>query len=149
MWRLAIVLNARFAHQRGRTALSIAGIALGVALGFAVSLINRAAVEELGAGVRSLAGEADLVVRGGRSGFDEALYVQLAKFDGVAAASPVLEAEAGLAAGERTIRLVGIDALRAARMQPALFADDPARRIELLRPDVVFLSAAAAHRRGG
>jgi len=86
MWRLAIVLNARFAHQWGRTALSIAGIALGVALGFAVSLINRAAVEELGAGVRSLAGEADLVVRGGRSGFDEALYVQLAKFDGVAAA---------------------------------------------------------------
>ena len=146
MWRLAIVLNARFAHQWGRTALSIAGIALGVALGFAVSLINRAAVEELGAGVRSLAGEADLVVRGGRSGFDEALYVQLAKFDGVAAASPVLEAEAGLAAGERTIRLVGIDALRAARLQPALFADDPARRIELLRPDVVFLSAAASDR---
>jgi putative ABC transport system permease protein len=144
MWRLARVLNARFAHQRGRTALSIAGIALGVALGFAVSLINRAAVDELTAGVRALAGEADLVVRGGRPGFDEALYVQLAKHEGVAAASPVLEAEAGLATGERTIRLVGIDSLRAAQMQPALFADEPARRIELLRPDVVFLSAAAS-----
>ena len=144
MLRLFVTLNARFAHQRGRTALSIAGIALGVALGFAVNLINRAAVDELAAGVRSLAGEADLVVRGGRTGFDEALYVRLARLEGVAAASPVLEAEAGLARSERTIRLVGIDPLRAARMQPALFADDPARRIELLRPDAAFVSAAAA-----
>jgi len=144
MFRLFATLNARFAHQRGRSALSIAGIALGVALGFAVSLINRAAVDELGAGVRSLAGEADLVVRGGRAGFDERLYVRLARLKGVAAASPVLEAEAGLATGDRTIRLVGIDSLRAAQMQPALFADDPARRIELLRPDVVLLSAQAS-----
>ena len=144
MFRLFATLNARFAHQRGRSALSIAGIALGVALGFAVSLINRAAVDELGAGVRSLAGEADLVVRGGRAGFDERLYVRLARLEGVAAASPVLEAEAGLATGDRTIRLVGIDSLRAAQMQPALFADDPARRIELLRPDVVLLSAQAS-----
>ncbi|TAN55654.1 MAG: FtsX-like permease family protein, partial [Betaproteobacteria bacterium] len=144
MLRLFVTLNARFAHQRGRTALSIAGIALGVALGFAVNLINRAAIDELAAGVRSLAGEADLVVRGGRSGFDEALYVRLARVEGVAAASPVLEAEAGLARSEGTIRLVGIDPLRAAQMQPALFADDPARRIELLRADAAFVSAAAA-----
>ena len=144
MLRLFLTLNARFAHQRGRTALSIAGIALGVALGFAVNLINRAAVEELSAGVRSLAGEADLVVRGGREGFDESLYVRLARLEGVAAASPVLEADAGLASGERALRLVGIDALRAAQLQPALFADDPARRLALLRPDVVYLSASAA-----
>lgn len=144
MLRLFVTLNARFAHQRGRTALSVAGIALGVALAFAVNLIHGAAVGELTAGMRSLAGEADLVVRGGRAGFDEQLYVQLARLDGVAAASPVLEAEAGLAAGDGTIRVVGIDALRAAQLQPALFADDPARRLELLRPDAVFLSASAS-----
>jgi putative ABC transport system permease protein len=56
----------------------------------------------------------------------------------------VLEVEAGLADGKGTIRLVGVDALRAAQIQPALFADDPARRFELLKPDAVFLSAAAA-----
>jgi len=144
MLRLFATLTARFAHQRGRTLLSIAGIALGVALGFAVSLINRAAVEEIAAGARSLAGEADLEVRGGRAGFAEALYPELARLEGVAVASPVLEVEAGLAGGGRTLRLVGIDSLRAAQVQPALFADDPARRFDILKPDTVFLSASAA-----
>jgi putative ABC transport system permease protein len=142
--RLFATLNARFADRGGRTLLSVAGIGLGVALGFAVSLINRAAVEEMAAGTRSLSGEADLEVRGGRTGFAEALYPALARLEGVAVASPVLEAEAGLVEGRGAIRLVGIDALRAAQIQPALFADDPARRFELLKPDVVFLSAEAA-----
>ncbi|MEW6690775.1 MAG: ABC transporter permease, partial [Pseudomonadota bacterium] len=148
MLRLFATLNARFAHQRGRTALSVAGIALGVALGFAVHLINRAAVEELAAGVRALSGEADLEVRGGRSGFPEALYAQLARLPGVAAASPVLEAEAGIAGGDRTIRLIGIDPLRAALLQPALFADEPGRRLELLRPDMAFVSSASGFEAG-
>ena len=144
MLTLFATLNARFAHQRGRTALSIAGIALGVALGFAVSLINRAAVDEMTAGARALAGEADLEVRGGRAGFPEALYPTLARLPGVAVASPVLDLEAGLAGGGGTLRLVGIDPLRAAQVQPALFIDEPVRRFELLKPDTVLLSAAAA-----
>jgi putative ABC transport system permease protein len=146
--RLFAVLNARFAHQRGRTALSIAGIALGVALGFAVSLVNRAAVEELTAGVRSLAGDADLEVRGGRAGFPEALYAEIARLPGVAAASPVLEVEARLAGAERSLRLIGFDPLRAAQIHPAQFFDEPQRRFELLEPDAVFLSAAAAESLG-
>ena len=100
MFRLFAMLNARFANRRGRALLSLAGIALGVALGFAVHLVNRAALEEFGAAVRSLAGDADLEVRGGRSGFDERLYAQLAKLPGVAVASPVLEIDAGVAGSE-------------------------------------------------
>src|SRR6185503_5402682 len=114
---------------------------LGVALGFAVHLINRAAVNELAAGVRTLSGEADLEVRGGRAGFPEALYARLARLPEVAVASPVLEADAGIAGGTSTLRLIGIDPLRAALIQPALFADEPGRRLELLQPDVIFLSA--------
>jgi putative ABC transport system permease protein len=145
MFRLSFLLPA-FAHQ-GRTLLSIIGIALGVALGFAVHLINRAAANELAAGVRTLAGEADLEVRGGRAGFPEALYAQLARLPGVAVASPVLEAEAAIAGGTQSIRLIGVDPLRAALLQPALFSDEPARRLELLKPDVVFLSATAVEGR--
>ncbi len=144
MLRLFAVFNARIFFQKGRILLSVAAIALGVALGFAVHLINRAAVNELAAGVRTLAGEADLEVRGGRSGFPEQLYAQLARLPGVAVASPVLEVEAGILGGTRTIRLIGVDPLRAGLMQPVLFADAPDRRLELLRPDVVLLSAAAA-----
>lgn len=135
---------ARLARQRGRALLSIAGIALGVALGFAVHLINRAAVEEMAAGTRVLAGEADLEVQGGRSGFDERLYPALARLEGVSVASPVLDLQAGVAGRQSTIRLIGIDALRAGLIQPTLFGDDPARRFELLKPDAVFLSSAAA-----
>jgi putative ABC transport system permease protein len=138
-------LNFWFAHLGGRALLSMLGIALGVALGFTVHLINRAAVSELAAGVRALSGEADLQVRGGRGGFDEALYATLARLPEVAVASPVLEADAGIAGGERTdrtIRLVGIDPLRAALLQPALFADAPEKRLELLQPDVVLVSPA-------
>ncbi len=136
MFRLSLLLH----RAGGRALLSVIAIALGVALGFAVHLINRAAVDELAAGVRSLSGEADLEVRGGRAGFPEALYARLARLPGVAVASPVLEAEAGIAGGTKTIRLIGIDALRAGLLQPALFADEPGRRLEILQPDGVFLS---------
>ncbi len=143
MLRLFRTLNARLVHQGGRTVLSIVGIALGVALGFAVHLVNRAAIEELAAGVRMLAGDADLEVRGGREGFPEALYAQLARLPGVAVASPVLELEAGLSGREGTIRLIGLDPLRAAQIQPALFSDEPQRRFDVMKPDVVLLSSAA------
>ena len=123
----------------------MAGVALGVALGFGVHLVNRAAVEELAAGVRALAGEADLEVRGGRGGFAEALYAKLARLPGVAAASPVLELDAGLPGGG-AIRVVGIDPMRAALLQPALFAHQPQLRAQILRADTVLLSQAAAER---
>ncbi len=138
MFRLSFL--AQFFSFKGRTVLSILAIALGVALGFAVHLINGAAVNELAAGVRSLAGEADLEVRGGRGGFPEALYAQLARLPGVAVASPVLEADATIAGSKQSIRLIGIDPLRAALIQPMLFADAPERRLDLLKPDVVYLS---------
>jgi putative ABC transport system permease protein len=140
MRRIFVLLHSGATFRQTRTLISLAAIALGVALGYAVHLINRAAVDELAAGVRSLAGEADLEVRGGRAGFPEALYAQLARLPGVAVASPVLEADASVAGSKYAVRLVGIDPLRAALLQPALFADDPAQRLALLKPDVVVVS---------
>ena len=150
--QLFINARARFAHHRGRALLSAAGIALGVALGFAVHLINGAALNEFSLAVRSMAGDADLEVRGGRSGFPEALYPALAKIPGVAVASPMLDLEVGLAGdpgaaragGRSTLRVLGIDALRAVQVQPGLFADDPRRLFELMKPDMVLLSPSAA-----
>jgi putative ABC transport system permease protein len=122
--------------------LSVLGIALGVALGYAVHLVNRAAVSDLAAAVRALAGEADLEVRGGRGGFSELLYPRIARLPGVAVASPVLELDVGVAGSGRTIRVVGLDILRAGVVQPQLAGGE---RFELLNPDTVMLSAAAAH----
>jgi putative ABC transport system permease protein len=141
--RLLALFAAR--RGRGRMALSAAGIALGVALGYGVHLVNRAAVSDVAAAVRALAGEADLEVRGGRSGFSEALYPQIARIPGVAVASPALELDAGIAGTERRLRLTGIDILRTAILQPQLVLED---RYELLTADRVFLSAAAAQALG-
>src|SRR5436853_112531 len=139
MLRLAMLFNSR--RPRGRLALSVAGIALGIALGYAVHLVNRAAVAEVAAAVRSVAGEADIEVRGGRSGFPESLYPSIAKLPGVSTVSPVLELDAGIAGTEATLHVIGLDILRAAILQPALAS---AERYELLAPDRVILSAAAA-----
>src|SRR4051812_21514490 len=139
MLRLAILFNAH--RPLGRIALSVAGIALGVALGYAVHLVNRAAVEDVAAAVRSVAGEADIEVRGGRSGFPEALYPRIARLPGVRLVSPALELDVGVAGTEKPLRVIGLDILRGAVLQPALASED---RFELLSPDNVVLSAGAA-----
>ncbi len=146
--RLFLALYARHARQRARTLLCVLGVALGVALGYGVHLVNRAAVEDLAAGVRAIAGDADLEVLGGRGGFAESLYPALARLPGVALTSPVLELEAGLAAGEDgssgTLRVIGLDPLRASLLQPQLFGAQPQAMAELLKPDTLLLSADAA-----
>jgi putative ABC transport system permease protein len=130
MLRLLRLLARR--RARGRAALSLAGIALGVALGYGVHLVNRAAVEDLAASVRAVAGEADLQVRGARSGFSETLFPRVARLPGVAWVNPALELEAGIAGSDgRTIRVIGVDALREGHP-------------ELLAPDKVLLSPSAA-----
>jgi len=80
-----------------RAIVAIATIALGVALGFAIHLINAAAFNEFSAAIRSLSGLSDLQVRAVQTSFDERLYPLLALRPGVALASPVLELEAAVA----------------------------------------------------
>src|SRR5882672_3282234 len=139
MLRLLLLFSAH--RPRGRVVLSIAGIALGVALGYAVHLVNRAAVEDVAAAVRSVAGEADIEVRGGRAGFAEALYPRIARLPGVRFVSPVLELDVGVAGTESTLRVIGVDILRAAVLQPALVMEE---RYDLISADKLFLSAGAA-----
>src|SRR2546428_10837442 len=84
------LLLAPLSQHKGGLALSVLAIALGVALGYAVQLINQAAINEFAAAVQTLSGEADLAVRGPRAGFDESLYPRLAKLPEVAVAGPPL-----------------------------------------------------------
>ena len=140
------VLAGSLAQNRARTALSVLAIALGVALGYAVQLVTGAAVNELALGVRFLSGSADLQVRGPRDGFDQALYPQLARVAGVAAASPVVEIDAKLAGRDDVLKIIGIDVFRAGAVEPQLIGEAQ-DRVDYLRPDTLFVSPAAA--RGG
>jgi hypothetical protein len=115
--RLSLLDAAAFGPLRqapGRTLLAVLAIALGVALGFSVYLINRVAADEVQAASRSLFGLADFSVQAPGAGFDEALFPALLRVPGVAAASPVVELQVRLPGRERSLKLIGIDPFRAA-----------------------------------
>jgi putative ABC transport system permease protein len=103
----------------GRVVLAALAIAVGVALGFAVHLVNRSALDEFGRAIQTVNGEADLQVHAASAaGFDERLYPTLARLPGVAVASPVVELTAR--SGASTLTLLGLDVLRAATATPSL-----------------------------
>ena len=60
--------------HRLRTIVQVLAIAVGVALGYSVSLINTAALSEFNAALREVNGEADAAIEGARTGFDEQLF---------------------------------------------------------------------------
>ena len=149
-------------HHPWRQAAALLAVTLGVALAFSVQLINQSALAEFSAAVRAVNGQPDFELRGQRGGFDEALYARVATHPGVALASPVVEVETQAltaddpgAAKRVPLRVLGIDALVAAPMSPALLpklsASDKANepdRLRLFDPDAVALNAAARLRLG-
>jgi len=143
-----------------RALVAMLAIAAGVAMGYAVQLINGAALTELASTVNSLTGDADLTIRGPRNGFDESLYPRIAQLPDVAAASPVVEVDARVVGHADALKLLGVDVFHAARVTPDLVgriepanpnenpgngpnANASANRLDLLSPDTVFLSPAA------
>jgi putative ABC transport system permease protein len=127
-----------------RTVLATVAIALGIALGVAVHLINASALNEFSLAARHLAGEADLVVRGPRAGFDENLYPRIASRPQVEAANPALEIEVALAGRRDTLKIVGLDPLRAIQVQPALLPEERSLMSNLFQADAILLSPSAA-----
>jgi putative ABC transport system permease protein len=145
VWQAVVAAPLRAAPGRGLLALF--AIATGVALGASIHLINAGAAAAFDQATRQLAGSADLVVRGGRSGFDERLYPLLARLPQVAAASPALEIDAALPGGG-SLKLIGIDALQAWAVQPRIGGEAEGARAALFDPQAIRLSAAAARALG-
>ncbi len=143
LWHWFALVRGPLRQHPARFALSVLAISIGVSLGLAVQIINASAVDEFAAASRALSGEADITIRGPRDGFDENLYPVLARTPGVSIASPVVEVEARLADRDDAIRVLGIDVFRAIPLQPGLIAEG-VDRLDLLRPDTVFLSPIAA-----
>ncbi len=129
--------------------MALLAVALGVALAYAVHLINNSALNEFSQAVRTAGGQPDLSLRGPR--FDDAWFERVAADPAITIASPVLEVDtyARTADGRRVaLRVLGLDALRAAPiamdLMPQVQASNAERReMAFLDPDVVFLNAAA------
>jgi putative ABC transport system permease protein len=142
IWR--VLLLGQLRESPTRLLVTVLAIALGVALGAAVYLVNGAALNEFGLATKRLVGEADVVVRGPREGFSEQLFARLAGDAAVSVASPVLELEVALPGRRDTLKVLGIDPFRAAAMQPALIGDIGNGLFALFQPDSIYLSSSAA-----
>lgn len=139
----------------GRALIGALAIAVGVALGFAVHLVNRSAQDSFASAVSTVNGAADLQIVGrSPAGFAETLYPRLARVEGIAAVSPVVRLVAyGPAAGPvpqngavpGRITLLGIDALRAARVTPSLIGAPLATGFD---PRAIFVSRRALSQLG-
>ncbi len=151
MWALLRSFSLQeLLHHPWRTASALMAVVLGVALGFAVHVINASALDEFSRAVRSVQGQPDLELRAMQGALPEPLYGLVARQPQVARAAPWLEAsvQAQRDAGQTppvTLRLLGADALQFAPMAPALvprlFAGR--NRLDLFAPATVFLNAAA------
>lgn len=116
-WSIALWLAlAEIRQHPWRVAIALLAIALGVALAVAVHHINRSALQEFGAALRTLNGEADLIIQAPGLGMDERVFDEIAALDAIDEASPVVRLELS----EPRTTVLGLDALRAGRITPAL-----------------------------
>ncbi|WP_202617973.1 FtsX-like permease family protein [Aureimonas leprariae] len=126
-------------------------IAVGVALGFAVHLVNGSALASFDGAVRGVNGQADRAVRAASAlGLDEALYPRVVAAPGVADASPVVSLDAR--AGTARFTLLGLDVIRAAAVSPSLVGIRPngpdAGSDDIFAADALFLSRSALQASG-
>ena len=159
-----------------RNAAAVVSVMLGVALAFAVHVINASALDEFAQAVRSVSGQADLTVSNSNGArIPDALYGRLSHHPDVAWASPVLEInsyalapsapKSASAAPPQTaansastdapgverkvaLRVLGVDALQIAAIAPDLLPlpGAGADRLDVFAPDAVFLPARMAAR---
>jgi putative ABC transport system permease protein len=100
---------------RALFALTVAGVALGVAAVLSIQILNRAALGAFSGSVRAVSGEADLSVLGLADRMPEGLLVEVLAVPGVAAAVPIYRVEAALEADpEAGLEVLGVDLVAAA-----------------------------------
>ena len=156
MWRHLLKLSiAEWRHHPWRHGVALLAVALGVALASSVQMINESALAEFSQAVRSVNGQPDAVLASvGRDGFPDDLYALLALDEAVALASPVLDIDslgrrggAGQESPRASLRILGVDGLKVARIAPGLLprpaASASGDRSGFFDPDAAYLNPAA------
>ncbi len=150
LWSARVALGWLIAGEwrfhPARFVMTAVAIAVGVALGFAVHLVNGSALESFDGAMRGVSGAAELSVRATSPlGFDERLYPRVARIGGVADASPVVRLDARI--GTKRLTLLGVDVVRAAVVTPSLIGARPqgadTGNDAVFDEDTLFLSRAA------
>ncbi len=133
--------------------VAILAIALGVAMGLGINLVNRSALNEFDNALSQVNGQAQYRLTTANNRIDDKLLLAVESDRSVSAASPVVTIEALLADSPdstkpKRLRILGLDVFRAATVAPALLprADTSTASgaaSPLFGDDSVFLSAAA------
>ena len=116
------LIRAQFTTRRTATALSMLAIALGVALGYAIHLINDAALADFSQAMKSVQGEPDAVIapKDSAGHVPLALINEMARDESVALMVPVIETRVRVDQAPATIRLIGLDVFSAGLLMPDL-----------------------------
>ena len=144
-------------HQRLRPAraiLTTLGVAFGIALFVAISIINRSTRDSLRENVESVSGKAKITISAGPTGFDEAKGDVVKAVPGVAHAVPIVESRAffeGATAQDEAVYILGVDllqesAVRTYKTTDEKIIDDPL--VFLNQPDSIVITKRFAAARG-
>jgi putative ABC transport system permease protein len=150
---LWLITFKQWRAHRLRVALTTLGIALGVAVFFAIRTGNATLLDSLRATVEKLAGKATLQITAGESGFSEKVLDTVRATPGVQLAEPVIETMVQTAfADEGTLLILGVDTAGDQQLRDYQFdrtqtqISDPL--VFLAQPDSILLSRSFAERHG-
>ena len=142
------LIKAQFQTRFTATLLSTLAIGLGVALGFAIDLINTAALNDFSRAMKSVQGEPDAVIAPRDSAASVPLTVVnlVARDPAVSVVAPVIEVRVRIDNESATIRLIGLDLLSAPAVMPDLLPRQSAIVRGNMFEDGVYLSRALVTR---
>lgn len=134
-----------------KIALSLAGVALGVAVFISIRLSNNAAYASFTSSIDAVAGKANLqVVATDGLGFRDRIFPLVREQRGILAATPIVEAVVPVAGGGPPVTVLGIDVFSDQRFREYQFAgvaeDAEAFLQRLLAPRSIILSTRLAER---
>ncbi|HLJ24242.1 MAG TPA: FtsX-like permease family protein [Candidatus Acidoferrales bacterium] len=150
MW---LITFKQWRAHRLRVALTTLGIALGVAVFFAIRTGNATLLDSLRATVEKLAGKSTLEITAGESGFSEKVLDTVRATPGVQLAEPIIETMVQTSyADEGTLLVLGVDTTGDHQLRDYQFDQaqtqiaDPL--VFLAQPNSILLSRSFADRHG-
>jgi putative ABC transport system permease protein len=150
---LGLITFRQWRAHRLRVALTTLGIALGVAVFFAIRTGNATLLDSLRATVEKVAGKATLQITAGESGFSEKVLDTVRATPGVQLAEPVIETLVQTSySDEGALLILGVDTAGDQQLRDYQFdrsqtqISDPL--VFLAQPNSILLSRAFAERHG-
>ncbi|MFN7944814.1 MAG: FtsX-like permease family protein [Blastocatellia bacterium] len=149
--QLAYITWQQWRQHKLRTALTLLGIALGVAVFFAVRTANLTLVNSLTVTIEKLAGKATLQIVAGETGFPENIWDTVRDTPGVKVAEPAIEVIANTAfADEGNLLIVGVDMLGDSELREYQFDESQSEigdpLVTLAQPDSILVSRGFAEK---